>query len=250
MTKKRLDQLILEFGFARSRSHSQQLIRESKVEVDGKTVTDPSKAFSPSPDLKSKITVASDSKYVSRGAYKLIGALQHTGLKIDNMTCLDIGISTGGFTQVLLEYGSKFVEGVDVGHQQLSLALASHPQVRIHEGMNARNIKKSDFTTKFDLIVMDVSFISISLILPVLPPLLQNDGKVLALVKPQFELGRAALNKKGIVDSPQLLESLRPKIKALFQSHDFIVVDYFESSIKGGDGNTEYFCYASKKSET
>lgn len=245
MSKIRLDHLLHRCQRARSRSHAQQLIKDGFVQLDGRILSDPSEKFEV--DLADKFLIDPSALYVSRGALKILGALKKTGLSPLGLICLDIGISTGGFTQVLLEGGARSVIGIDVGRNQLAPKLQAYSNLKIVEGVNARNLNPQDFDEKFDLAVVDVSFISLTLILPNIHGLLSPQGKCLALVKPQFELGVAALNKKGVVEDSSLYPELEKKMRSEFEKNGLTVIDYFESEVKGGDGNTEFFCFATRK---
>lgn len=187
-------------------------------------------------------------KYVSRAGLKLEGALLHLNLNVQEFKALDIGLSTGGFSDCLLKQKAKSIIGVDVGHSQLHKTLQN--KVQSYDGVNARNLSNYDFMqphlNSFDLVVVDVSFISLEHILPEAYKFLKSQGLLLSLVKPQFELGASALNKKGVVKNTALYAELEIKIKNLVTKPGCKVLDYFESSILGGDGNKEFFIYAKK----
>ncbi len=165
--------------------------------------------------------------------------------------CLDVGQSTGGFTDCLLQHGAARVVGVDVGHGQLHPQIACDPRVEHHEGVNARELEKSALAEgwrnsdkQFDLIVADVSFISLTLILPQLPPLLTRLGDLLLLVKPQFEVGPGHIGKGGIVTDASLYAGVKDKLAACCAAHHLTVIDWFDSPITGSDGNREFFLHA------
>ncbi len=191
--------------------------------------------------------------FVSRGGLKMQGALQKSGLNVQGFHALDVGISTGGFTDCLLRAGANFVVGVDVGHGQLASELIKEPRVRLFEGVNARNLSlvpliESNRGEAFDLVVIDVSFISLTLVLPEVIRYLREEAPVLALVKPQFEVGRQKLGKSGIVKDTRWLTEVEAKIRLSCQETGLRVEDYFASTIKGSDGNQEFFVYARKDS--
>lgn len=190
-------------------------------------------------------------RYVSRGGLKLAGALAHTGLGVGGFVCLDVGQSTGGFTDCLLQAGAGRVVGVEVGHGQLHAKLCEDSRVVCLEGINARALSASDLVehfppSSFDLIVVDASFISLTLLLPNFPALLKHAGQVLALVKPQFEVGPKNLAKGGIVRDASLYAEVEAKIRAACAAAGLEVRDFFDSPILGGDGNREFFVWACK----
>lgn len=246
----RLDLLLVEKKLAVSRSHAQQLIAAGQVflrEAGGLRLL--RKA---SLDLPAQVDLLLEegpaNRYVSRGGLKLEGALRHLGLSVRDLKVLDVGISTGGFSDCLLQEGVAGVFGVDVGHGQLSPRLAGHPRLRMKEGVNARNLAEDPEVgaRKFDLIVMDVSFISVTLILEQLPALLRDEGLLLSLVKPQFEVGAEGLGKGGIVKDTGLYAAVEKKIRAASVAAGFAVLDYFASPIEGKEGNREFFIFARK----
>jgi 23S rRNA (cytidine1920-2'-O)/16S rRNA (cytidine1409-2'-O)-methyltransferase len=241
----RADALLVQRGLAPSRTAAQRLIEAGRVKVDadGTAVTKPALLLPADADLC--VTPAADAEYVSRGGLKLAGALRHTGIDVRGRACLDIGQSTGGFTDCLLQHGAAKVVGIDVGHRQLHPAIATDPRVESHEGINARDLQKSVLAGRqFDLIVADVSFISLTLIIPQLPPLLTRLGDLLLLVKPQFEVGPENVGKGGIVTDPMLYPTVLDKLTACCAAHHLSVVDGFDSPITGGDGNREFFLHA------
>ncbi len=188
-------------------------------------------------------------RYVSRGGLKLAGALGHTGLNVARLSVLDIGQSTGGFSDCLLQAGAARVVGVDVGHGQLHPRLRELPRLHCLEGINARELPYDALLAanqggRFDVMVMDVAFISQTLILPGLPPLLQPDGHLLSLVKPQFEVGREGIGKGGLVRDPALYAEVEARIRACCAGAGLEVLDWFDSPITGGDGNREFFLHA------
>ena len=238
----RADQLLVERGLAPSRTVAQRLIEAGRVSWSGGAVAKVS-AILP---LSTELVVAEDDndRYVSRGGIKLAGALAHTGVAVRGRTCLDVGQSTGGFTDCLLQAGAERVVGIDVGHDQLHPRLRDDPRITCIEGVNARAISEQRLPhAHFDLIVADLSFISLTLVLPQLPPLLAKDGDMLLLVKPQFEVGPENVGKGGIVRDAALYPQVEAKLREAATSTGLIVRDYFDSPITGTDGNREFFIW-------
>jgi 23S rRNA (cytidine1920-2'-O)/16S rRNA (cytidine1409-2'-O)-methyltransferase len=187
-----------------------------------------------------------ETKYVSRGGLKLEGVLQLSGADIRGKTCLDVGQSTGGFTDCLLQHGAARVTGVDVGHGQLHEKLRRDPRVVSIEKVNARELTREQVGGDFDVIVGDLSFISLTLVLPALSPLLKKGGELLMLVKPQFELQPGQLGKGGIVTDPALYAVVEKRIRDCIGGLGLEVKGWYASPIAGGDGNREFFVYAMK----
>lgn len=244
----RIDQLLVSRGLAASRTAAQRLIASGRVRVDagrGWLAVDKA-SLDLAPDTPLAVEPDPADRYVSRGGLKLAGALAHTGLAVGGSSCLDVGQSTGGFTDCLLQAGVARVVGVEVGHDQLHPRLREDPRVVCLEGVNARHLRAADLGGEhdFDLIVTDASFISLTLLLPNFPALLNPGGRVLALVKPQFEVGPGNLGKGGIVRDPALYPAVEAKIRAACAAAGLAVLDFFDSPITGGDGNREFFVYA------
>ncbi|MBT0962205.1 TlyA family RNA methyltransferase [Denitromonas iodatirespirans] len=244
---QRVDSLLVARGLAPSRTAAQRMIAAGRVRSAEQPVTKPSLAL---PD-DAELTVIPDQedRYVSRGALKLAGAMARTGLAAHGLTALDIGQSTGGFTDCLLQAGARHVVGVEVGHDQLHSSLHEHPRITCLEGLNARDLSADDLGDAwpeggFDLLVCDASFISLTLLMPRWPTLLRPGGRVLALVKPQFEVGREGLAKGGIVRDASLYAGVEARIRAAAEAAGLTVDDYFDSPITGGDGNREFFLAA------
>jgi 23S rRNA (cytidine1920-2'-O)/16S rRNA (cytidine1409-2'-O)-methyltransferase len=238
----RADQLLVERGLAPSRTVAQRLIETGRVSWAEGIVA---KAALILP-LTAELVVAHDEsdRFVGRGGIKLAGALAHTKLDVRGKTCLDIGQSTGGFTDCLLQAGAAAVVGVDVGHSQLHPRLAADPRVTCIEDLNARELRKSAVAVRlYDLIVGDLSFISLTLVLPQLPALLAADGDMLLLVKPQFEVGPDHVGKGGIVRDATLYPQVEAKLRQAADAAGLRVVDYFDSPIAGADGNREFFIW-------
>lgn len=253
--KKRLDIWLFEKGLAQSRTHAQELIEAGQVYLNqnGKRQVLKKSNYAVDP-IHADITVDAGpaNRFVSRGGLKLEGALKQAGLSVAGLNVLDVGISTGGFTDCALQAGAGFVLGVDVGHGQVNAQLLKNPKLKVIEGINARALSSEAAVLEaapkdgFDLIVMDVSFISIEMIIPELGSFLKQTGHLLSLVKPQFEVGIDGLSKGGIVKDVSLYAKVEEKIKACCEVNGFIVKDYFASSIEGKDGNHEFFVLAKK----
>lgn len=249
----RLDQVLTKFKLAPSRSKAQALIQAGSVDLllngKWKTVEDVSFSAAKLKQEEIRITNSSLLKYVSRGGLKLESALSARGVQVQGLRCLDVGQSTGGFTHCLLSHGAKEVVGFDVGQGQLHESLRLNPNVVFYEGVHVRDLPNhlkltKEFQKPFDLVVVDVSFISLAQVFPVLAKVLQKGVPILALVKPQFELDAKSLNKKGVVKSEELLHSVKSKISDLALEHGFKILDYFPSALKGTDGNQEFFLHA------
>lgn len=243
----RADQLLVERGLAASRTVAQRLIEAGRVSWAEGAITKASLIL----PLTAELAVTSDEtdRFVGRGGIKLAGALAHSKLDVRGKTCLDIGQSTGGFTDCLLQAGAASVVGVDVGHGQLHPKLAADARVTCIEGINARELQKSAVAARlYDIIVGDLSFISLTLVLAQLPALLAPNGDMLLLVKPQFEVGPENIGKGGIVRDATLYPQVEAKLQQAAKDAGLTVADYFESPIAGGgvgniEGNREFFIW-------
>ena len=239
----RADALLVERGLACSRTAAQRLIASGRVSWVGGVVAKP--ALELPADAELHLAPGDEDRYVSRGGLKLAGALAHTGLMVSGRSCLDVGQSTGGFTDCLLQAGAASVCGVDVGHGQLHPRLAGDGRVTSLAGINARALTEAPLPQRrFDLIVADLAFISLTLVLRQLPPLLADHGDMLLLVKPQFEVGPEHVGKGGIVRDAALYPQVQAKLAAACASAHLAVRDWFDSPIAGGDGNREFFLWA------
>ncbi len=243
----RLDQLLVAQGHAASRTAARALIEAGRVSIDGQPATKP--ALELPPDAPLTVTPDDSDRFVSRGALKLEGALARSGLDVRGANCLDIGQSTGGFTDCLLQAGAKQVIGVEVGHGQLHPRLRKDSRCITLEGLNARQLTAADLgghfpAHGFDLLVCDASFISLTLLLPQWAALLSTAGHVLALVKPQFEVGPQGLGKGGIVRDASRYAEVETRLRADAHAAGLIILDWFDSPITGGDGNREFFFHA------
>ncbi len=246
---QRADALLVQQGLATSRTAAQRLIEAGRVLLDGTALS--KAALSLPPDAALSVVADADDLYVSRGGLKLAGALAESGMRVAGHRCLDVGQSTGGFSDCLLQAGAAQVVGVDVGHGQLHPRLKTEPRLTAIEGVNCRHLSPADLGPAlppggFDRIVGDVSFISLTLILPQLPPLLAADGEMLLLVKPQFEVGPGNLGKGGIVRDPALYVAVEQKLRDFAQNLGLTVKAWLNSPITGGDGNREFFIWLNK----
>jgi 23S rRNA (cytidine1920-2'-O)/16S rRNA (cytidine1409-2'-O)-methyltransferase len=239
MKKERIDKLLVEMGFADSRTKAQALVMAGVVIVGEKRIEKPSQEFSPDAKIRIKGKNA-ESKYVGRGGLKLEKALQEFQICVDEYVCLDVGASTGGFTDCLLQNGAKKVFAVDVGTNQIVWKLRNDARVEVRENVNARYLKTEDFAEKFDLIVMDVSFISVTKILQVLPTLLKDAGKIITLIKPQFEVGKGEVGKGGIVRDTEKHQQVISEVNSFAESCGLKVSGLTDSPILGADGNKEF----------
>jgi 23S rRNA (cytidine1920-2'-O)/16S rRNA (cytidine1409-2'-O)-methyltransferase len=239
----RADQLLVHRGLAPTRSAAQRLIEHGAVRWLGpKGWALPKKAGEDLPDgCEVEVTDDAELRWASRSGLKLDAALAHTGIDVHAKACLDVGQSAGGFTDVLLARGAARVVGVDVGHGQLQPRLRADARVVAIEGVNARELRAGLLPlARFDLVVADLSFISLTLVLPAIAPL---SGEHLLLVKPQFELQRADIGKGGLVTDPAAFARVEQRIRNACAECGLVVRDYFRSTVAGGDGNTEFFVW-------
>jgi 23S rRNA (cytidine1920-2'-O)/16S rRNA (cytidine1409-2'-O)-methyltransferase len=239
--KIRLDRLLVERGLADTRTKAQAMILAGEVLVDEQKVEKCGVLTSAGAKLR---LLGEPLKYVSRGALKLEGALAHFRISPQAKICLDIGASTGGFTDCLLQQGAARVFAVDVGTNQLDWKLRRDSRVVSLEKTNARSLRFDLLGARVELVTMDVSFISATLILPVLPPLLQAPADVLLLVKPQFEVGKRQVGKGGIVREPALRQEAVDKVSRKLLELGFRDLAQAESVLPGAEGNVEYFLHA------
>jgi 23S rRNA (cytidine1920-2'-O)/16S rRNA (cytidine1409-2'-O)-methyltransferase len=238
MPKQRLDQLLVERGLASSREKAQALIIAGQVLVNGQKSSKPGHSIAED----ARIEVLEKLPYVSRGGFKLAAALDHFSIDVHDAICLDVGASTGGFTDCLLQRGAKEVWAIDVGHGQLDWKLRNDPRVVVRENVNARFLTPADFTTQFDLAVCDASFISTTLLIPAIVPLLRSPRRAVILVKPQFEVGREDVGKGGIVRDPELHQAACARVEAAARAAGLKTV-IIPSPILGAEGNREFLLY-------
>jgi 23S rRNA (cytidine1920-2'-O)/16S rRNA (cytidine1409-2'-O)-methyltransferase len=239
MKKERIDKLLHERGLADSRTKAQAMVMAGVVLVDERRVEKPSESFPAEVNIRIKGLTA-ESKYVSRGGLKLERALEYFHIRPDGYVCLDVGSSTGGFTDCLLRHGAARVIGVDSGTNQLAWRLRTDPRVEIRENTNARGLKPEDFDTRFDLIVTDVSFISVTKVIPALVPLLSDGGRLIVLIKPQFEVGKGEVGKGGIVRESEKHERVVAEVHATALASGLASLGVTESPILGAEGNKEF----------
>ena len=241
MTKKRLDVAIAERGLAESRQKSQALIMAGEVYVNGQRQLKAGLSVSENDVIE--VRTKKPLRYVSRGGLKLEKAVGLWPIGLNGKICADIGASTGGFTDCMLQNGARLVYAVDVGYNQLDWRLRTHPQVVCMERTNARYLTEEQIPEPLDFFSVDVSFISLNLILPALRSLIKEGGQAVCLVKPQFEAGKEKVGKKGVVRDPVVhLEVLERFLSYAVQA-DFTVRDVTFSPIKGPEGNIEYLGY-------
>lgn len=239
----RVDLFLTEKGYISSRKKAQTLIDEGKVSIDGRIVK---KASQPIDDGEHTVEImqSDEVRFVGRGGLKLEAALDAFGVDAAGKTALDIGASTGGFTDCLLQRGAQKVYAIDAGVGQLAASLLSNPAVVSIEKMNARNLLPEHIdNTRADLIVMDVSFISATYIIPQFPALMNEGGEAICLVKPQFEVGRAMIGKGGIVRDPSSHASAIKRVCASAEGVGLYPVAIIPSPIEGGDGNREFLLH-------
>jgi 23S rRNA (cytidine1920-2'-O)/16S rRNA (cytidine1409-2'-O)-methyltransferase len=236
----RLDVALVERGLAASRERARALILARQVKIDGQIVF---KAGAPVGEEARVALAAPDHPYVGRGGVKLAHAIDAFGIEVEGRRGLDIGASTGGFTDVLLQRGAAHVVALDVGRGQLDWRLRNHPRVLAREGVNARTLSASDLPHVFDIVTIDVSFISLGHIFPPLASLLADGGDIVALVKPQFEAGREEVGKRGLVTDPAVHEAVLDRVTAQADASRLVRVAMTPSPITGATGNREFFLH-------
>ncbi len=244
--KERLDKVIKQRRLVRSRSRAQRMIEAGRVKVDGRVITRPGHPIDSEAEIEIlRIEVLGFERYVSRGGEKLEAALEQFQVDPKGQVCLDIGASTGGFTDCLLQHGAKKVYAIDVGHDQMHAKIRRDPRVIAREGINARYLEPQDIGEPIDLVVVDVSFISLKLVLPPLVDIIAPDGEIVALVKPQFEVGKERLPSDGVVKDTADRDAVLTDIRKFIESETpWIVASEMKSPIKGDKGNVEFFVHA------
>jgi len=245
---ERLDKAIVARGLAASRERAQGLIAAGLVLIDGQPAEKPSQPVGEEAEI---VVTGEAYPYVSRGGVKMEAALKHFRINVSGYRCLDVGASTGGFADCFLQRGAAHVIAVDVGHGQLAPKLAADPRVELREGVNARYLSPEQFPHKFDLAAVDVSFISLTLVLPAVAPLLRPGGFLIALVKPEFEAGREAVGPRGIVRSAAARQRALDKI-IQFGKRDLGLQfrGAMRSPLAGGSGNREFIvCFRAPGAE-
>ncbi len=239
MRKQRIDKLLVDLGFAESRTKAQALVMSGVVLVDEKRIEKPSQEFFGNENIRIKGD-SPESKYVGRGGLKLEKALQEFHIQPSGYVCLDVGASTGGFTDCLLQAGAKKVFAIDVGTNQLVWQLRCDERVEARENVNARHLTPEDFSEKFDLIVMDVSFISATKIMSALVSLLKENGRIIILIKPQFEVEKGGIEKGGVVRDAGKHEEVILRVNEFAEKLGLQVSGVIESPILGAQGNKEF----------
>jgi 23S rRNA (cytidine1920-2'-O)/16S rRNA (cytidine1409-2'-O)-methyltransferase len=241
-SKQRLDLVLVERQLVESREKAQALILAGKVTVDGQRWDKPGRVVS----AEAQISVEQPLKYVSRGGLKLEKALAHFNIAVEGRICMDVGTSTGGFTDCLLQHGALRVHAVDTGAGQIDWKLRTDSRVVLHERLNARYIKPSDIGELIDVMACDVSFISVTLLIPALSPLLAPHGDWIILVKPQFEVGRELVGKGGIVRDPNAHRLACERVSQTLEAAGWST-SIVESPISGAEGNREFLLHATRR---
>jgi len=238
--RERIDKLLVERGLAETRTKAQAMVMAGVVLVDEQRVEKPSQQFHATSSIRIKGADDPTSRYVGRGGLKLEGALREFQIDVTGLTCLDVGASTGGFTDCLLQNGAQKVFAIDVGHNQIDWRLRNEARVEVREGINARFLTPDDFPQKFDLAVMDVSFISATKVLPAIVPLVVGGGSIITLIKPQFEVGRGEVGSGGVVRDPAKRARAVAAVNEAARALSLQVVRVIASPIQGAEGNVEF----------
>ena len=238
--KKRLDVLLVEKGYADTRTKAQAIIMSGLVYVDGQKADKPGISYDEALDIEVR---TGGCPYVSRGGLKLEKALRDFGVNPTGYVCSDSGASTGGFTDCLLQQGASKVFAIDVGYGQLDWKIRSDPRVVVMERTNVRYVTLADLGEPLDLSVIDVSFISLRIVLPVIKTFLKPTGQVLCLIKPQFEAGKDKVGKKGVVRDPAIHKEVLDSFVALTQEIGFTILGLTFSPVKGPEGNIEFLAH-------
>ena len=246
MKRERVDKLLVERGLAPSRTRAHALVMAGLVLVGEQRVEKPSETFATDAPLRVRGSDDPAARYVGRGGLKLQKALEEFGVDVSDFACLDVGASTGGFTDCLLQRGARRVVALDVGHNQIDWRLRTDERVEVREGANARHLRPEDFDERFDIVVMDVSFISATKVLPALVPLLKEGASLVVLVKPQFEVGRGEVGKGGVVRDPEQHARVVEEVNAAARSLGLAVRGVTESPVTGADGNREFLALYEK----
>jgi len=236
-SRKRLDIIVFEMGLAESRQRAQALIMSGKVLLNGGPVDKPGTLVRENDNI---VLAGKDIPYVSRGGLKLEKAIEAYRINVSGLICLDAGASTGGFTDCLLQHGAKRVYAVDVGYGQLAWKLRKDPRVIVIERTNIRNFPPSALPHQVDVITIDVSFISLKIVVPAVMDFLKDDGFIVALIKPQFEIGRGKVGKGGVVREPALHNDVISDITNFFRDHELAISPVIPSPILGPKGNKEF----------
>ena len=244
MKRERVDRLLVERGLAPTRTRAQALVMAGRVLVGEQRVEKSSETYPPDAELRVRGGDDPAARYVGRGGLKLEKALAEFGIDPSGFTCLDVGASTGGFTDCLLQHGARRVVALDVGHNQLDWSLRTDARVEVREGVNARHLRPEEFDERFDLATMDVSFISATKVLPAVVPLMKEGGRVVVLIKPQFEVGKGEVGKGGVVRDPLQHARVVEEVNAAARALGLTVAGVTDSPITGADGNREFLVHA------
>jgi 23S rRNA (cytidine1920-2'-O)/16S rRNA (cytidine1409-2'-O)-methyltransferase len=240
MSRERIDKLLVERGLAESRTRAQALIMAGVVLVNEQRAEKPSDLVPSNASIRVKHAEDPASRYVGRGGLKLEAALRQFALNVQGMTCLDVGASTGGFTDCLLQHGARKVVALDVGHNQIDWRLRIDQRVEVMEGINARYLKPEDFAEKFELVVVDVSFISVTKVMPALRLLMAEAGRMVVLIKPQFEVGRGEVGRGGVVRETEKHTRVVEEVTLAAARLGLQPQGVIESPIRGVEGNVEF----------
>jgi 23S rRNA (cytidine1920-2'-O)/16S rRNA (cytidine1409-2'-O)-methyltransferase len=243
MAKQRIDQLLVSRGFAASRTKAQAMVMSGVVLAGERRVEKPSETVQPDVDIRIKGD-SPEGRYVSRAGLKLEAAIDHFGIDAGGTRCIDIGSSTGGFTDCLLTRGARHVTAVDSGTNQLVWKLREDPRVEVRERTNARHLEAADVGDDFDVAVMDLSFISVTKVMPAIVPLIRYGGTLIVLIKPQFEVGKGEVGKGGIVREPEKHQRVIEEIERFARELGLKSMGVIDSPILGAEGNKEFLaCY-------
>jgi 23S rRNA (cytidine1920-2'-O)/16S rRNA (cytidine1409-2'-O)-methyltransferase len=240
MKRERIDKLLVERGLAPTRTRAQALVMAGLVVVDDQRVEKSSETFGAEAQIRVRGADDPAARYVGRGGLKLEAALEAFRLDVKGFVCLDVGASTGGFTDCLLQRGARRVVAIDVGHNQIDWRLRTDPRVEVREGVNARHLAPEDFAEQFDLIVMDVSFISATKVLPAVVALLKESGRLVVLIKPQFEVGKGEVGKGGIVKDSAQHARVIEEVNRAARELGLNVLGVIDSPILGTEGNKDF----------
>lgn len=240
MAKERIDKLLFDRGLAESRTQAQALIIAGQVLVNEQRIDKPGQTVDLSSDIRIKGEMP---RYVSRGGFKLEAALAQFQINPAEKICLDVGASTGGFTDCLLQHGASHVWAVDVGHNQLAWKIRQDARVTVIEGLNARHLADKEFGVQFDFVCIDVSFISLKMILPGVKAVLRQQGDCVALIKPQFEVGKGEVGKGGIVNDPVKHQRVINEVTDAARILGLHPVAVIDSPILGAEGNREFLIH-------
>lgn len=240
----RIDQLLTDRGLADSRNKAQALVLAGQVLADEKKIEKPGQQVDPGCAIR---ILGEQPRYVGRAGFKLEGALVEFGIDVEGKTCLDIGASTGGFTDCLLQHGAAKVHAVDVGSNQLHWRIRQDARVVVHEQTNAKDLSRELIPEPIDFVCCDVSFISATLVLPPAAPLLAEGAEIVVLAKPQFEAGRGEVGKGGIVRSDEVRQAAADKVRRGLEALGFRTIQQMDSPLEGAQGNREILLYGSNR---